>query len=102
MVLYEVSLSVESAIESQYRDWLLGHIAEMESFPGFGPTSLWKLEQDDPSKIEWVVAYTVDTRANLEHYLIHHAPRMRMEGMERFGDQFSASRRIGVLDTGTP
>jgi hypothetical protein len=35
-------------------------------------------------------------RAALDDYLREHAPRMRAEGIARFGDRFRAERRVLV------
>ena len=40
------------------------------------------------------VHYRLIDEAALQRYLAEHAPRMREEGMRRFGDAFTATRRV--------
>jgi hypothetical protein len=40
------------------------------------------------------VRYRLRDRAALDDYLRDHAPRMRAEGLARFGDAFRAQRRV--------
>ena len=76
-VIYEVDLEIDSAIAAEYREWLRGHIAEMLALPGF--TGARASEVMQPA---------------LDAYLREHAPRMRADGVARFGDRFRAQRRV--------
>ena len=95
MVVYEVTLLVDAAIAGPYGSWLQDHVAEMLGLPGFtGAEILQVCEPLDAGMVGWVVAYRLRDRAALDAYLADHAPRMRADGLRRFGDRFRASRRI--------
>ena len=95
MVVYEVNLTIHGDIYSEFTVWLRGHVKEMLQFPGFIQASLLKQEQDDPSDQEKLtVQYQLEGRDDLEKYLIECAPKMREEGIKRFKDKFSATRRV--------
>lgn len=95
MVVYEVTLLVDAAMAAPYRTWLQAHVAEMLTLPGFTGAELLQLcEPLDPGTVGWVVAYRLRDRAALDTYLAEHAPRMRADGVSRFGEHFRASRRI--------
>jgi len=95
-VVYEVTLTVERAIAGDYRAWLHGHVRQMLALPGFLDARL--SEVGDPAPGEGAVVfcchYRLQDAAALDAYLRDHAPRMRAEGIERFGTRFSAQRRV--------
>ena len=100
MVVYEVNLAVRPAAASAYADWLAPHIDRVLAVPGFVSADWWAVEPDgdrtpdDP--VRWCVQYRVESRAALESYVAEHAERLRGEGLERFGGQFTATRRVLV------
>lgn len=98
---YEVNLTVEAEIAQTYRAWLNEHILAMLHFDGFEGATL---EQVIPAQmaasgatathVDFSVRYFVRDQQCLEHYFAHHAPQMRAEGQQKFGNKFSAQRRI--------
>jgi quinol monooxygenase YgiN len=93
-VIYEVNLNVEQNIEDEFARWLGKHVAEMISLPGFVGAELAREERKDREPAAFSVRYRLENRAALEHYFAEHAERMRGDGVQRFGRQFSATRRI--------
>jgi hypothetical protein len=94
-VLYEVNLEADSAIEGPFDTWLRDHIADVLQFDGFLSAEI--LDDDSvapPDRIRRIVQYRLRNRAALETYLREHAPRMRMQGVEKFGERYSAERRV--------
>ncbi len=96
MLIYEVNLTVERAIADQYLEWLEPHMQEMERFDGFGAASAYRVADPaaKPDQVVLCVQYRVASREALEDYLSNHAQRMREDGIRRFGDSFSAARRV--------
>ena len=95
MVVYEVNLTINSDIYSEFTVWLKGHVKEMLQFPGFIQASIFKPEHDDVADQETLtVQYQLETRDDLERYFTEFAPKFREEGIKRFPDKFSATRRI--------
>lgn len=95
-LVYEVNLEVETAVATEYRQWLRAHIAEIIALPGFlGSTLSEVLEPAPPAGfIGLCVRYRLDGEATYAGYLRDHAPRMRAEGEARFGGRFRAHRRV--------
>lgn len=94
-VIYEVNLDVESAIAHDYRAWLQAHASRMLALPGFVSAELFEIiEPAGDGRVGWCVHYRLRDDMALEAYLQEHAPRMRAEGIARFGDRFRASRRV--------
>lgn len=95
-VVYEVSLEVDAAIEAEYLAWLRAHIDEICALPGFLGAQWLRVEEPAAAagRFGLCVQYRLRDRAALEDYLREHAPRLRADGVARFGGRFQASRRI--------
>ncbi len=96
MIAYEVYLMVDDALRGDYLAWLRAHIGEMLAFEGFVDATLAEVTEPapPPGRFALCVRYRVRDAASLQAYFDRHAPRMRAEGIARFGDGFSARRRI--------
>lgn len=96
MVIYEVSLEVDSQIYQAYLDWLKKiHIPEVLESPGFLKAEL--LFQPETSALNSPVIrslYYVDSQESLKNYLEKRAPALRASGVERWGDRFKAQRQV--------
>ena len=103
MIVYEVNIEVRDETYADYRAWLTSHVEHMLALPGFLAAEI--LEQRDPPPTRGTRALNVQYRlvdeGALQRYLTEHAPRMREQGVRRFGDAFSAMRRVlAVIDSG--
>ncbi len=95
MIHYEVNLTVDNDIANDYGVWLAGHVDEMIAIDGFtGAQTLRVVDPDDPQHTTWSVRYRLESEASLEAYMTHHASRMRQQAIDRFGERFTASRRV--------
>lgn len=98
MLLYEVTIEIEPAIRAEYVAWLRPHVDEILSLPGFTGAEIF--EVSEPMAADgWTAICTgyrlVDASA-LDAYLRDHAPRLRADGVARFGDRMRARRRVLV------
>jgi hypothetical protein len=94
-LVYEVNLEVAATIAPAYREWLQAHVREMTALPGFLGASLYEVgEPHADGALSLCVQYRLRDAAALDAYLREHAPRMRADGVARFGDRFRATRRI--------
>ncbi|HEX2667306.1 MAG TPA: DUF4286 family protein [Gammaproteobacteria bacterium] len=100
-LVYEVTLDIESGAAPEFDPWLKQHVREMLALPGFRDARILKPEGAEAGAERRVVQYTLGSRAELDRYLDEHAPRMRAEGTQRFGEKLKASRRVFDLDAGT-
>ena len=96
MIVYEVNLEIRDGVADAFRTWLDGHVAEILTLPGFVSAEI--LERRDPPSatgtLALVVHYRLTDEASLQRYFDEHAPRMREDGLRRFGDAFTATRRV--------
>ena len=95
-VIYEVNVEVDAAVQDAYRAWLRDHVAEILALPGFKGAKIFDVLEPPPAagRVGLCVQYTLHDRAALDDYLRDHAPRLRADGVARFGDRFQASRRV--------
>jgi len=93
-ITYEVALQPDPEILGDFEAWLEYHVDEMLALPGFTGASIHKAEDPETGTALRVVRYELEDRAALQRYLDEFAPRMRAEGIARFGDRFRATRRI--------
>jgi quinol monooxygenase YgiN len=96
MLVYEVNLAVEAGIADAFAAWLPGHVAELLALPGFVSADIFRIEEPAPpaGEVALSVRYRLRDRAALDAYLNGHAPRLRAEGIARFGGRFRAERRV--------
>lgn len=94
-ITYEVNLTVGADLSEEYQQWLNEHVQQMLALPGFtGATCYRIIEPAEQGKASWSVHYVLENQAALDAYLQTHAARMRADGIARFGDRFTATRRI--------
>jgi len=93
-VIYEVNLEADAEIAGPFDTWLRDHVADMLVLPGFESAEILSDEGTASGRISRIVQYRLRDQAALDTYLRDHAPRMRAQGVERFGNRFSAERRV--------
>jgi hypothetical protein len=95
-IVYEVNVDLDAAIELDYRAWLDAHVREILALPGFTGARIFDVvePQPDTGRVALCVQYALRDAAALDAYLRDHAPRLRADGVARFGDGFRAHRRV--------
>ncbi len=95
VVIYEVNLDIDTEAAPDFAEWLPHHVAEILALPGFIDAIIAREEEGtEHGKVAWSVRYRLQDRQSLDHYLAVHAERMRADGLDRFGGQMRANRRI--------
>ncbi len=99
MLVYEVNLEVKEEAKFGFAGWLPGHIDEMLKFEGFKAAQWFfrnhEEEGREPNGTQlWTIQYIVESPKNLDDYLKNKAQKMRDEAEKKFGDNFSATRRV--------
>ena len=98
MIIYEVNLTVDLDTADEYAVWLRTHIAHILEIDGFLDAA-W-LERDtapdgrDADKIRWTIHYRLRDCAALKTYQRDHAPALIREGLDKFGEHLTATRRV--------
>ncbi|KAF2072517.1 hypothetical protein CYY_006160 [Polysphondylium violaceum] len=107
-LIYEVSVQVDKKIVVEWEKWIVEHINQIVSLDNgtlFSKGHLCKLDQSfdsanetDCSHIGFVIHYYSNSKQCLNTYFDKHAPLLRKDGLDRFGDQFKATRRVFVIE----
>ncbi|MEO1573601.1 MAG: DUF4286 family protein [Pseudomonadota bacterium] len=97
-VIYEVNLAIAPARGDEFDAWLQDHVQAMLELPGFTGAQTLAVEPElnapPDAPLRRTVQYRLTDRAALDRYFEQHAARMRADGVTRFGDDMSATRRI--------
>lgn len=95
-VIYEVAIEADAVIADDYRNWLDAHVHAMLALPGFVGARVNEVVDPPPTAgtNSFCVQYRLVDQASLDHYMQAQAPRMRAQGIERFGDQIRMTRRV--------
>jgi len=96
MIAYEVNLDVDADVFAPFRAWLDEHVQHMLALPGFVAAEILECTDPPPAagRRNVCTIYRLTDAAALERYLREDAARMRADGLQRFPDRFSATRRI--------
>ena len=95
MLIYEVNLKIDTNIVKNYMHWLTPHMEAILNLPGFIKAVVLEeqnIKTTDACHIS--IQYYVDAMTNLNNYLEQHASTMRDDGLKKFPNQFSSTRRI--------
>lgn len=98
-VVYEVNIEIRRERVVEFDAWLTEHIGEMLALPGFVDARTFASDLDAGTALR-SIHYRLNDRAALDRYLDVHAPAMRAQGIERFGDDMQASRLRVVFGQG--
>jgi hypothetical protein len=95
-IAYEVDIDLDAGIEADYRAWLGDHVAEILALPGFTGACVQDVLDPAPApgRVSLCVRYLLRDDDALQAYLARHAPRLRADGIARFGGRFTAHRRV--------
>lgn len=100
VVIYEVNLTIEASVAGEYRHWLKNHIQEILRLDGFLSADWFDvgaLREEPANAKHWTIQYRLKDQISLDNYFNNHAPRLRQDGLDRFGSKFQASRRVMTL-----
>ncbi|KAF4683025.1 hypothetical protein FOZ60_009759 [Perkinsus olseni] len=93
-VIYEVNVKCkDDETAKRFFGWLVnqGHVAEVMKNEGFSSAEVL-MDAEDPLKL--VARYVVDSMDDLEAYSSGPGVVLKKAGIEKFGDSFTATRRV--------
>ena len=92
--IYEVTHFVDAEIIDAFDAWLVSHVEEMLEIAGFVDATIFTAEDHENGRNTRVTQYHLDSDTNLDRYLQGPAKIMRQSGVQAFGEQIDAHRRI--------
>ena len=96
MIVYQVTVFIDSAIESEWQGWMLQkHIPDVMSTGSFLAFRFMKtVAPDTPEKAAYVIEYDCENMEKLKAYQASAGPLLQKEHSDRYAGRFTASRRI--------
>ncbi len=94
MYIYNVTTNVDPSIHDNWIVWMREiHIPEMLSLGKFSNARMSKvLIEEEMGGITYSVQYITDSLETLQQYYNEDAPRLREDGIKRFGNKIVAFR----------
>ena len=96
MIIYNVTVGLDKSIEREWLVWMKTvHIPNVMRTGKFVSQRVLKVvTHDDPETVSYAVQYTAASIELLQQYLDVHAPALRQEVQDKFGDRQTAYRTI--------
>ncbi len=100
MIIYNVTVSVDKSIHSDWLIWIKEHIPQVLATGKFTEAKLTKvLVEPDLEELTYSIQYRATSREHLESYYANDAERLRTEGLKKFSDKMLAFRtELEIID----
>ncbi|RYD69184.1 MAG: DUF4286 family protein [Sphingobacteriales bacterium] len=89
MIIYNVTSNVEDGIHDAWMAWMMdSHVPKIMETGKFYKIKIVKVLGDHhPGTTTYSVQYFADSREKLDEYYKEHAPELRAEAQQKFGDK---------------
>ncbi len=95
MILYNVTVSVDSTIADEWLDWMKGtHIAEVMATGLFSSYEIYKVLLQKENELTFSVQYFTASMSNLQQYQAKHAQALQAKHSKKYGDKAVAFRTV--------
>lgn len=95
MVIYNVSVKINPEIVSDWLQWMrLHHVPKVLATGAFTKCRLSKLDLKEEDGDTYVLQYDAMSQEELTQYMIHHAPALQKEHIDRYANKFVAFRTV--------
>lgn len=96
MIIYNVTIQVENDIAGEWLSWMKEeHIPRVMGTNCFTKYQIVKLvEVDETESKTYAVQYSANSKADYNRYIELHAPALRKETIDKWGDRFVAFRSL--------
>jgi len=95
MILYNVTVSVDSNIADEWLGWMKEiHIAEVMATGLFSSYEIYKVLLQKENELTFSVQYFTSTMAKLQQYQAKYAQELQAKHSNKFGDKILAFRTV--------
>ena len=99
MFIYNVTVNVADSIRLDWLQWIKTHIKEVLATGRFKSARLTQVLAEEEEGTTYAIQYLAESRANLNAYYEIDAPKLRQEGLKKFGDKMLAFRtELFIID----
>lgn len=93
MYIYNVTINIDNSVHDEWLSWIEDHIQEVLATGRFVSAKLTQvLVEEEMGGVTYSIQYTANNREDLDGYYKIDAPRLRGDGVARFGDKMVAFR----------
>jgi len=95
MILYNVTISIDSRIAEEWLTWMKHtHISEVMATGLFTSYQIYKVLLQKEDELTYAVQYFVDSMSNLQQYQAKYAQELQAKHISKFGDKVVAFRTV--------
>lgn len=95
MITYNVTVKVDNQILDEWLIWIRGHMPQVVGTGCFESYNFFELlEPKIDEHRTFIAQYLAKTEEDYQRYINDFAPKMREEGIEKFGEKMAAFRSI--------
>ncbi len=95
MILYNVTISVDSRIAEEWLTWMKHtHISEVMATGLFSSYQIYKVLLQKEDELTYTVQYFVDSMSNLQQYQAKYAQELQAKHKLKFGNKVVAFRTV--------
>ncbi len=97
MIINEVNISIAQDVRDSFAEWLKVHAQDMVATGCFKDAKYFEVKDfENPAgkSCKFTTHYFADSLEDLDRYLNNYAAKLRQDGIDKFGGQFNASRRL--------
>jgi hypothetical protein len=93
MIVYNVTVKIHRDISEDWLSWMrIHHVPKVLASGAFQKCRLSKLDLEEEDGITYVLQYDAHSHEALRQYMIHQAPGLQKEHIERYANKFVAFR----------
>lgn len=94
-VLYNVTVSINADIETEWLDWMINtHIPDVMRTGFFLENKICRIHAFEEGGLTYAIQYVSKTMHDYERYQKECAPKLQQEHSEKFGGKFEAFRTV--------
>ena len=95
MIIYNVTVSVEESVKSDWLNWMQEvHIPEVMATGVFSKSQINRVMVQGDSDNTFAIAYTCASMKDLHQYQVKFAPELQKKHVARYGDKAVAFRTL--------
>jgi hypothetical protein len=95
MILYNVTVSIDPAVEEDWLTWMRStHIPDVMATGCFEESRISRVQGEEEGGLTYAITYLAADELALSSYQKDHAPRLQKEHKERYEGRFAAFRTL--------
>ena len=93
MYIYNVTINIDETVHQEWLTFMESHIPEVLNTGKFTSAKFTEvLVEEDMGGKTYSIQYTANTKKDLQDYYKEDADKLRVEGLQKFGDKMLAFR----------